>query len=157
MYSIISVTEKGFSWAASPSLRKWFFGHALVHRFVNNCIIHAGYGFECAVKKRRRSGLRWGFLNCAIGFVDKWMIQLFRKRCTSIPHSRHNAQRSKSVSKTPSGVFIVRIPRLKLSSETDMPERFSFFAYIFASFPLHMKKSPESHLGIQGIFIRICN
>ena len=23
----------------------------LVHRFVNNCIIHAGYGFECAVKK----------------------------------------------------------------------------------------------------------
>ena len=37
---------------------------------------------------------------------------------TSIPHSRHNAQRSKSVSKTPSGVFIVRIPRLKLSSET---------------------------------------
>ena len=33
-------------------------------------------------KKRRRSGLRWGFLNCAIGFVDKWMIQLFRKRCT---------------------------------------------------------------------------
>ena len=22
-----------------------------VHRFVNNCIIHAGYGFECAVQK----------------------------------------------------------------------------------------------------------
>lgn len=33
-----------------------------------------------------------------------------------------------------------------------MLERFSFFAYIFASFPLHMKKSPESHLWIQGIF-----
>ena len=28
-----------------------FFKHALVHRFVNNCIIHAGYGFECAVQK----------------------------------------------------------------------------------------------------------
>ena len=28
-----------------------FFKHALVHRFVNNCIIRAGYGFECAVKK----------------------------------------------------------------------------------------------------------
>jgi len=25
-----------------------------VHRFVNNCIIHAGYRFECAVQKTDR-------------------------------------------------------------------------------------------------------
>ena len=54
---------------------------------------------SCEVKKSPESHL--------------WIQGIF-----SIPHSRHNVQRSKSVSKTPSGVFIVRIPRLKLSSET---------------------------------------
>ena len=54
---------------------------------------------SCEVKKSPESHL--------------WIQGIF-----SIPHSRQNVQLSKSVSKTPSGVFIVRIPRLKLSSET---------------------------------------
>ena len=36
---------------------------------------YAGNAFlSVQVKKRRRSGLRWGFLTCAIGKAGKWLV-----------------------------------------------------------------------------------
>ena len=43
----------------------------LVHRFVNNYTNRVECGFECAGKKRKRSGLRRGFSTCTIGFAGK--------------------------------------------------------------------------------------
>ena len=43
----------------------------LVHRFINNQTNNAEYFFSVRGKKRRRSGLRRGFLSCAIGEIGK--------------------------------------------------------------------------------------
>ena len=42
------------------------------------------------VKKRRRSGLRQGFLACAIGIADRSMYQLLIIRCTRLEKSNNS-------------------------------------------------------------------
>ena len=49
------------------------------------------------VKKRRHSGLRQGFLACAIGIADRSMYQLLIIRCTSTPVSVLNRGNDKVV------------------------------------------------------------
>lgn len=55
----------------------------LVHRSQNNWTNAQNVFLRVLFKKRRRSGLRRGFLNGAIGKMGKYSVQLFKIRCTS--------------------------------------------------------------------------
>ena len=55
----------------------------LVHRSQNNWTNAQNVFLRVRFKKRRRSGLRRGFLNLAIGKTGKYSVQLFKIRCTS--------------------------------------------------------------------------
>ena len=56
---------------------------SLVHRSKNNWTNAKNVFLRVLFKKRRRSGLRRGFLNGTIGKMGKHLIQLFKIRCTS--------------------------------------------------------------------------
>ena len=88
----------------------------LVHRSINNCIIHAGYGFECAVQKayfpipanplrsqplsppRKKQRQTPGFLVCRVPFAT-----------TNFPYSR----------KFPAFLYLFIIPKYITNSSAD--------------------------------------